>query len=191
MPVSIANFVFQSYQAHLAVSIKRATRSPPNDQLPFEMEIIEHCRRRESSVEEVMIELYLEGVSVHWVEDIFPLRPRCIQDFPCPPITPHHEGRRAKNPDNIGRSRRHTTSTRFVNATPPLSTIFANDTSNFCNCFRYPLPKSREGPGGNPQGGPCSAWRFQSRQGSVARRPSTTRSRIRKRQLHPTPQAAQ
>ena len=36
----------------------------------FETAIIERYRRRESSVEEALIEMYLAGVSVHWVEDI-------------------------------------------------------------------------------------------------------------------------
>lgn len=36
----------------------------------FEMAIIERYRRRESSVEEALIEMYLAGVSVHRVEDI-------------------------------------------------------------------------------------------------------------------------
>jgi len=38
--------------------------------LPFETAIIERYRRRESSVEEAMIEMYLAGVSVRRVEDI-------------------------------------------------------------------------------------------------------------------------
>jgi putative transposase len=38
--------------------------------LPFETEIIERYQRRESSVEEAMIEMYLAGVSVRRVEDI-------------------------------------------------------------------------------------------------------------------------
>ena len=38
--------------------------------LPFETEIIERYRRRESSVEEAMIEMYLAGVAVRRVEDI-------------------------------------------------------------------------------------------------------------------------
>jgi transposase-like protein len=37
---------------------------------PFETQIIERYRRRESSVEEAMIEMYLAGVSVRRVEDI-------------------------------------------------------------------------------------------------------------------------
>lgn len=36
----------------------------------FETAIIERYRRRESSVEEALIEIYLAGVSVHRVEDI-------------------------------------------------------------------------------------------------------------------------
>ena len=38
--------------------------------LPFETAIIERYRRRESSVEEAMMEMYLAGVSVRRVEDI-------------------------------------------------------------------------------------------------------------------------
>lgn len=38
--------------------------------LPFESQIIERYRRRESSVEEALIEMYLAGVSVRRVEDI-------------------------------------------------------------------------------------------------------------------------
>lgn len=38
--------------------------------LPFETAIIERCRRRESSVEEALVEMYLAGVSVRRVEDI-------------------------------------------------------------------------------------------------------------------------
>ncbi len=38
--------------------------------LPFETQIIERYRRRESSVEEAMMEMYLAGVSVRRVEDI-------------------------------------------------------------------------------------------------------------------------
>lgn len=38
--------------------------------MPFETQIIERYRRRESSVEEAMIEMYLSGVSVRRVEDI-------------------------------------------------------------------------------------------------------------------------
>jgi transposase-like protein len=38
--------------------------------LPFESQIIERYRRRESSVEEALVEMYLAGVSVRRVEDI-------------------------------------------------------------------------------------------------------------------------
>ena len=38
--------------------------------LPFETQIIERYRRRESSVEESLVEMYLAGVSVRRVEDI-------------------------------------------------------------------------------------------------------------------------
>ena len=38
--------------------------------IPFETAIIERYRRRESSVEEALIETYLAGVSVRRVEDI-------------------------------------------------------------------------------------------------------------------------
>ena len=38
--------------------------------VPFEIAIIEHYRRRESSVEKSLIEMYLAGVSVRRVEDI-------------------------------------------------------------------------------------------------------------------------
>ena len=38
--------------------------------VPFETSIIERYRRRESSVEEALVEMYLAGVSVRRVEDI-------------------------------------------------------------------------------------------------------------------------
>lgn len=38
--------------------------------LPFETQIIERYRRRESNVEEALMEMYLAGVSVRRVEDI-------------------------------------------------------------------------------------------------------------------------
>jgi transposase-like protein len=38
--------------------------------LPFETQIIDRYRRRESSVEEALMEMYLAGVSVRRVEDI-------------------------------------------------------------------------------------------------------------------------
>src|SRR5581483_10896773 len=45
-------------------------RMPRLRTLPFETQIIERYRRRESSVEEALIEMYLAGVSVRRVEDI-------------------------------------------------------------------------------------------------------------------------
>ena len=39
-------------------------------ELPFETQIIERYRRREISVEEALVEMYLAGVSVRRVEDI-------------------------------------------------------------------------------------------------------------------------
>ena len=38
--------------------------------LPFETAIVERYKRRESSIEEALIEMYLAGVSVRRVEDI-------------------------------------------------------------------------------------------------------------------------
>ena len=38
--------------------------------LPFETAIVERCKRREESVEEALIEMYLAGVSVRRVEDV-------------------------------------------------------------------------------------------------------------------------
>ena len=45
-------------------------RVPKLRKLPFETQIIERYRRRESSVEEALVEMYLAGVSVRRVEDI-------------------------------------------------------------------------------------------------------------------------
>lgn len=45
-------------------------RVPKLRTIPFETQIIERYRRRESSVEEALIEMYLAGVSVRRVEDI-------------------------------------------------------------------------------------------------------------------------
>ena len=45
-------------------------RMPKLRALPFETAIIERYRRRESSVEEALVEMYLAGVSVRRVEDI-------------------------------------------------------------------------------------------------------------------------
>ena len=43
---------------------------PKLRKLTFETQIIERYRRRESSVEEALIEMYLAGVSVRHVEDM-------------------------------------------------------------------------------------------------------------------------
>ena len=45
-------------------------RIPKLRRLPFETAIIERYRRREASVEEALVEMYLAGVSVRRVEDI-------------------------------------------------------------------------------------------------------------------------
>ena len=45
-------------------------KAPRLKNVPFETAIIERYRRRESSVEEALIEMYLAGVSVRRVEDI-------------------------------------------------------------------------------------------------------------------------
>lgn len=45
-------------------------RMPKLRKLPFETQIIERYRHRDSSVEEALIEMYLAGVSVRRVEDI-------------------------------------------------------------------------------------------------------------------------
>lgn len=45
-------------------------KMPRLRKLPFETQIIERYRRRESSVEEALVEMYLAGVSVRRVEDI-------------------------------------------------------------------------------------------------------------------------
>ena len=45
-------------------------KMPKLRQVPFETAIIERYRRRESSVEEALVEMYLAGVSVRRVEDI-------------------------------------------------------------------------------------------------------------------------
>jgi len=47
-----------------------ALKMPRLRSMPFETQIIERYRRRESSIEEAMIEMYLAGVSVRRVEDI-------------------------------------------------------------------------------------------------------------------------
>jgi putative transposase len=47
-----------------------ALKMPRLRNLPFETQIVERYRRRESSIEEALIEMYLAGVSVRRVEDI-------------------------------------------------------------------------------------------------------------------------
>jgi len=60
-----------SYDRHLQTKAGEVTLTIPKlRNLPFETAIIERYRRRESSVEEALIEMYLAGVSVRRVEDI-------------------------------------------------------------------------------------------------------------------------
>jgi putative transposase len=60
-----------SYDSHLQTKAGEVTLTVPKlRNLPFETAIIERYRRRESSVEEALIEMYLAGVSVRRVEDI-------------------------------------------------------------------------------------------------------------------------
>lgn len=60
-----------SYDRKLATKAGGVTLTVPKlRSLPFETAIIERYRRRESSVEEALIEMYLAGVSVRRVEDI-------------------------------------------------------------------------------------------------------------------------
>lgn len=59
------------YERQLQTQAGEVTLSVPRlRNLPFETEIIERYRRRESSVEEALVEMYLAGVSVRRVEDI-------------------------------------------------------------------------------------------------------------------------
>jgi len=59
------------YERKLLTPAGEVTLSVPRlRKLPFETEIIERYRRRESSVEEALIQMYLAGVSVRRVEDI-------------------------------------------------------------------------------------------------------------------------
>jgi len=59
------------YQRKLHTKAGRVTLKVPRlRSLPFETQIIERYKRRESSVEEALIEMYLAGVSVRRVEDI-------------------------------------------------------------------------------------------------------------------------
>ena len=60
-----------SYDRRLQTKAGEVTLTVPKLRtLPFETAIIERYRRRESSVEEALIEMYLAGVSVRRVEDI-------------------------------------------------------------------------------------------------------------------------
>jgi len=60
-----------SYDRQLHTKAGKVTLTVPKlRNLPFETAIIERYRRRESSVEEALIEMYLAGVSVRRVEDI-------------------------------------------------------------------------------------------------------------------------
>jgi transposase-like protein len=60
-----------SYDRHLQTKAGEVTLTVPKLRtLPFETAIIDRYRRRESSVEEALIEMYLAGVSVRRVEDI-------------------------------------------------------------------------------------------------------------------------
>ena len=60
-----------SYQQQLHTKAGEVTLKVPKLRtLPFETAIIERYRRRESSVEEALVEMYLAGVSMRRVEDI-------------------------------------------------------------------------------------------------------------------------
>jgi putative transposase len=60
-----------SYERSLDTKAGRVKLKVPRlRQLPFETAIIERYKRRESSVEEALVEMYLAGVSVRRVEDI-------------------------------------------------------------------------------------------------------------------------
>ena len=60
-----------SYKRNFETTSGKVTLSIPRlRNLPFETAIIERYRRRESSIEEAMMEMYLAGVSVRRVEDI-------------------------------------------------------------------------------------------------------------------------
>src|SRR5580704_7853763 len=60
-----------SYERQLQTKAGQVSLKVPKlRSLPFETAIIERYRRRESSVEEALVEMYLAGVSVRRVEDI-------------------------------------------------------------------------------------------------------------------------
>jgi len=59
------------YQRKLTTKAGEVTLNVPKlRHLPFETAIIERYKRRESSIEEALIEMYLAGVSVRRIEDI-------------------------------------------------------------------------------------------------------------------------
>lgn len=59
------------YERALETKAGKVTlKMPKLRQVPFETAIVERYRRRESSIEEALIEMYLAGVSVRRVEDI-------------------------------------------------------------------------------------------------------------------------
>ena len=59
------------YERHYHTKAGEVTlRMPKLRKLPFEMAIIERYRRRKSSVEEALVEMYLAGMLVRRVEDI-------------------------------------------------------------------------------------------------------------------------
>ena len=64
-PSKIIHIDEQLMQSQLKDVVKNTV-----EELPFETAIIERYRRREASVEESLIEMYLAGVSVRRVEDI-------------------------------------------------------------------------------------------------------------------------
>ena len=60
-----------SYNRKLQTQAGEVTLNVPKlRNLPFETSIIERYKRREASVEEALVEMYLAGVSVRRVEDI-------------------------------------------------------------------------------------------------------------------------
>ena len=66
-PISGPAITGASYRRRPA---KWSSKVPKLRQAPFETAIIERYRRRESSIEEALMEMYLAGVSVRRVEDI-------------------------------------------------------------------------------------------------------------------------
>lgn len=66
----LKNYHSGHYQRKLLTTAGEVELSVPKLRLaPFETAIIERYKRRESSVEESLIEMYLAGVSVRRVED--------------------------------------------------------------------------------------------------------------------------